>query len=1146
MPAVRYRGYFNSIGTTGLNSTEWRVDILEDGYVGSVTEVTMAAPGLEIQRETDGDMLFENPIRSSRCTAFFMVQDGTFKAWLEGIATANENEYFIAVYKKVSGNFVRWWTGMVLHDLCEFDDQPYPYTFSLTATDGLERLGEIEFDYAANSSNPASVVLGDAIVEALKYNNIHTCYSLLEAFVSSSVNWADENHTTLPDTLAATRANRLTLLQNPNPFDGDANLKGKTCREVIEAILRPFGARIEMNRGVYRIFCLTNYGSAPTTITEKRYTYNGFSTGFFDTITPDVQDDLTQAARPSKLAGGTYTYRPELQRVTIRYPRLIAQAMQRTYAAASATTWTIDDFTGQDTYSMRITGVVEVPAQALIFKHARLSWTITCGAYRCKPDATGELAWSIGIGSQFHTPFPVTKSPTGRCLVDFDMRLPKVPGSLATTDISIVAEAAFYFGPYSSGAPTGSTGWTACAWGFQGQIQQGQSTTEEKYILDRTAVVTGANTGNSYQLQLDTIFTEADSKHVFNGLEVYNGMTWGRSLGWAVGAVPGAGTGKKLNLLLGEQAIGYQQPARKVYRGSIIGDYDSHISLLASGELYIFNAGRFVAQDDRWEGEWILFSYDGSGLNSTDEEVNPWESKADADGKVMAVMREQLAALNNRVGDPFGYVLDAIINNTTDMPSPVDLTQRAITIKYDGTAGAWTFEAETLAAGTVTSVGMTAPSQFAVTGSPVTGAGTLALAWNNQSANTILAAPDGSTGAPTFRALVAADIPNLDAGKITTGTIATARLGSGTANSTTFLRGDGTWATPSGGSGVTTIGSIDGVAKSANGAAISGSTLHMQTADATNPGLVSTGSQTFAGNKTFSGTTFTLSASGVILNLSNVTATTAGIQFGGNWALRRTDVSSGASNCIILGAGANGTFTGHSNIIIGDSASTSLSSGVRNVVIGQAAGQTLSTGTDNMYIGKDAAKLATSGYSNVAIGSNALYNAGSKNNNVALGDSAAYAIDGGANVYIGASSGYNSGGATKAAIGNVSIGYQSGFQNAGDYNVFLGYQAGYQETTSSNTLVIANTFNDYLIKGNFSTYLVIIKNRLSIDPRSSDPGTPVNGEIWYRSSNERLLINQNGTTREIVTTDGTLGTAASAAGAIRIRVNGANYDILYK
>ena len=67
-----------------------------------------------------------------------------------------------------------------------------------------------------------------------------------------------------------------------------------------------------------------------------------------------------------------------------------------------------------------------------------------------------------------------------------------------------------------------------------------------------------------------------------------------------------------------------------------------------------------------------------------------------------------------------------------------------------------------LGSGTVTSVALTAPSQFAVTGSPITGAGTLAIAWNTQTANTILAGPaSGGAAAPTYRALVAADIAGL-------------------------------------------------------------------------------------------------------------------------------------------------------------------------------------------------------------------------------------------------------------------------------------------------------------------------------------------------------------------------------------------------
>ena len=76
-----------------------------------------------------------------------------------------------------------------------------------------------------------------------------------------------------------------------------------------------------------------------------------------------------------------------------------------------------------------------------------------------------------------------------------------------------------------------------------------------------------------------------------------------------------------------------------------------------------------------------------------------------------------------------------------------------------GSAPTWAAPATS---GTVTSVGLAMPAQFTVTNSPVTSSGTLTADWNTQTANYVLAGPTtGAAATPTFRALVAADIPSL-------------------------------------------------------------------------------------------------------------------------------------------------------------------------------------------------------------------------------------------------------------------------------------------------------------------------------------------------------------------------------------------------
>jgi len=80
-------------------------------------------------------------------------------------------------------------------------------------------------------------------------------------------------------------------------------------------------------------------------------------------------------------------------------------------------------------------------------------------------------------------------------------------------------------------------------------------------------------------------------------------------------------------------------------------------------------------------------------------------------------------------------------------------------------------------AGTVTSVGLSTPSWLTVSGSPVTGAGTLGItATGGLTGNQFLATPAGSSGAVGLRSIVAGDLPLISLASGVTGVLAAANV----------------------------------------------------------------------------------------------------------------------------------------------------------------------------------------------------------------------------------------------------------------------------------------------------------------------------------------------------------------------------------
>lgn len=136
-----------------------------------------------------------------------------------------------------------------------------------------------------------------------------------------------------------------------------------------------------------------------------------------------------------------------------------------------------------------------------------------------------------------------------------------------------------------------------------------------------------------------------------------------------------------------------------------------------------------------------------------------------------------------------GGILAANYVRKTDIPNCSATNEF---LKYDTIASTWSCATAT-GTGTVTSVA----SGTGLTGGPITTTGTLAVDVGT-TANKIPQL-DGSGK------LVLSTIPSLPASQITSGVLDAARLGTGTADNTKYLAGDGTWQTlPAGNAGTVT------------------------------------------------------------------------------------------------------------------------------------------------------------------------------------------------------------------------------------------------------------------------------------------------------------------------------------------------------
>lgn len=119
----------------------------------------------------------------------------------------------------------------------------------------------------------------------------------------------------------------------------------------------------------------------------------------------------------------------------------------------------------------------------------------------------------------------------------------------------------------------------------------------------------------------------------------------------------------------------------------------------------------------------------------------------------------------NHTGTQTASTISDFAESVDDRVAALLVAGSNVTLTYDDVANTLTIASAGGGggSGTVTSVALSLPSIFSVSGSPVTTSGTLTATLASQTQNLVFASPNGSSGTPTFRALASADIPDLSA-----------------------------------------------------------------------------------------------------------------------------------------------------------------------------------------------------------------------------------------------------------------------------------------------------------------------------------------------------------------------------------------------
>jgi hypothetical protein len=630
--AVKYYSTFVS----NYTDTAYRVELLDNTFVGASTEIEIK--DFEIRYEKEGDEIY-TPIKASQCKVSLMITDnatGTaLQSWLTGsVLNGDEDRYTVGIYQ--SSALI--WYGVILPDIAARKDMSPPYEWDITATDGIGRLKDFEFNpaYMGGGLTHAIVSHKDLLYDALKKTPL---YSTTETnLFSTSVEWYEDR---MPARSGSTDPIDQTYIDTWAFTTIEDGVRiGFSLYKVLEEICKTCRMRMIFSNGIYRFIQIQSYEGGTGTTYERFYRRSDGSyvsnTAFNPSVTWNSGSSL-----PRVRSGNQWSYFPPLKNVRMRFPIVTNANMLNGGQTIPYTEVLPDNIVGG-------TDVVLIFATNLRINIIDAAFSTTNGAeiavqidlnldtdYVLQKDALGALnSWQVTGTAQW-------LRSTKQSYVDFQIafRTDELPAGIYasnsfTIDVIEVKDSLTGANLNYSATRLNSTTSLTYATSLDG---------EQAYIPYEVGNVLGVI--NSYDIEeTDAIMGEMFNPTYFGGLYTGDTSSWNPSS--ALWRYKDTGVAYSMNFLRVRETMAAQIKPVPKYQGAVVGAASvfPHSSIIYDGSVYILNGGAYSANMETWDGEWFKVDYNRASVDDIEGDT------AEDDGGGTGDLYRTIGDLSNQSG----------------------------------------------------------------------------------------------------------------------------------------------------------------------------------------------------------------------------------------------------------------------------------------------------------------------------------------------------------------------------------------------------------------------------------------------------------------------------------------------------------------